>query len=183
MMAFLKEDPKKMHQVLEVITETYVDFAKESLNTGAWGLFYATTRWATYNRMTDEEYAEFGRPYDLKLLEAFANADFNVMHVCQSKSMLRTLADYPVHAFNWDTQDPSNVWLKEGREITCKAVIGGVGRGTTLVHGTPDQVAAEVKKARTEMGNQGWMVGPGCTFPPEAPEENLKAIREAVSAA
>jgi uroporphyrinogen-III decarboxylase len=33
---------------------------------------------------------------------------------------------------------------------------------------------------RLAMGKKGWMVGPGCTFPPETPEANLQAIRNAV---
>jgi hypothetical protein len=32
---------------------------------------------------------------------------------------------------------------------------------------------------RVAMGRRGWMLGTGCTFPPETPEENVRAVREA----
>ena len=182
MVTYLREHPQKVHQALEVVTKTFVNFARECLNLGAWGLFYATTQWATYDRLTDEEYAGFGRPYDLKLLQALPTADFNILHVCGGNNMLRSLADYPVDAFNWDAQDPSNVWLKEGREITGKAVIGGVGHRTTLMKDQPEDVVREVERAKREMGKSSWMLGPGCTFPPFAPEENLGILKEAISA-
>ncbi len=180
MLKFMQEHPKKVHQVMEIVTDPYTQFAKECLGMGAWGLFYATTHWGTYNRLTDAQYNEFGRKYDLKLLKALPKAQFHIMHVCSSLNMLKALADYPVHAFNWDTQDLSNVWLKEGRQITGKAVIGGVAHKTTLAKGTPRAVSEEVARARKELGNKGWMAGPGCTFPPEAPEANLMAARKAV---
>ena len=181
MKAFMEEDPARVHHVLQTVAQAFVEFSEECLNAGASGLFYATTHWATYDMMTDQEYEEFGRPYDLKVLQALSDADFNVLHVCQGRNMLRALADYPVHAFNWDTQDPTNVWLKEGREATGKAVVGGMGHRTTLVNGAPDEVAAEVQRAKDEMGSTGWMLGTGCTFPPEAPEKNLSALRRAVA--
>jgi uroporphyrinogen-III decarboxylase len=49
-----------------------------------------------------------------------------------------------------------------------------------LVTATPEQLAAQVEKLYAAMGNRGRMVGPGCTFPPETPGENLHAIRKAV---
>lgn len=180
MLKFMQEQPDTVHKVLDIVTETYTRFAKECLNIGAWGFFYATTHWGTYDRLTDAQYNEFGRPYDLKLLKSMSQGRFNVLHVCSSRNMLKALADYPVYAFNWDTQDPTNVWLKEGRQITGKAVIGGIGHKTTLVKGTPKQVADEVGKAKKELGNKGWMVGTGCTYPPEAPEANVMAARKAV---
>ncbi len=178
----IRQCPEKVHRALEVVTETFSNFARECINLGAWGIFYATSYWATYDRLTDQEYAEFGRPYDLKLLQALPKAEFHILHVCESNNMLRPLADYPVHAFNWDTEDTTNVGLREGREITQKAVIGGIGHRTTLVKGQPQDVVREVERDRKEMGKKGWMFGSGCTFPPHVPEENLRALKEAVSA-
>ena len=178
MKTLINENPKIIHQILDIITQTFIEFSEECLNAGASGLFYATTHWGTYNNMTDEEYNEFGRPYDLKLLNALPKSMFNILHVCQSNNMLESLSDYPVDAFNWDTRETSNLSLKQGYEITGKAVVGGLGQKSTLPNGTSSEVMAEVNNSRLEMGNKGWMLGPGCTFSPETPEENLKILRD-----
>jgi uroporphyrinogen decarboxylase len=180
MMLHIRENPTQVHRALEVITETFTGFAAECLKLGAGGLFYATTKWATYDRLTDDQYAEFGRPYDLRLLEALPAAEFHVLHVCGSNNMLPALTDYPVAAFNWDTQDETNIWLKEGRKITGKAAIGGVAHQTVLLDGTPEDVAGEVSWTVDSMEGTGWMLGTGCTFPPEVPEQNLQALRNAL---
>jgi hypothetical protein len=41
-------------------------------------------------------------------------------------------------------------------------------------------LTGEVLGMRVGLGRRGWMLGAGCTFRPETPEGNLRAIREAV---
>ncbi len=179
MVRHLQEHPRLVHQALEVITDTFARFARECLNIGASGLFYATTRWGTYDRLTQEQYNEFGRPYDLRLLQGLPPAEFHVLHVCGSNNMLLALRDYPVAAFNWDTQDETNVWLQEGQKLTGKCVVGGVSHRTLLLTGTPEEVAGEALWTKNTMGSTRWMLGPGCTFSHQAPEGNLDALRHA----
>ena len=179
MVGHIRENPDRVHRALEVVTESFSAYARECMSIGTSGLFYATTRWATYDRLTEEEYAEFGRPYDLRLLEAVPDAEFHMLHVCGSNNMLTSLADYPVAAFNWDTQDETNVWLKEGEKITGKAAIGGISHRGILLEGSPEEVAREALWTSDMMEGTRWMLGSGCTFPPEVPGANLRALREA----
>lgn len=179
MMGHIREHPDLVHLALEAITDTFSRFAKESLSIGASGIFLATTTWGTYDRLTDEEYAEFGRPYDIRLLAGVQDAEFNVLHVCRSNNMLRSLADYPVAAFNWDAQDDTNLNLDEGHEVTGKTVIGGVSHRTKLLGGSPELVRDEANGIAKIMNRKGWMLGSGCTIPPEVPQANLQALRAA----
>ena len=181
MIGYLREHPAEVHRALDAITDTFSVFAEECLKAGASGLFFATTRWGTYDRLTQVEYAEFGELYDLRLLSALPESDFHVLHVCGSNNMLPALADYPVTAFNWDTQDETNVWLKEGGKITGKAVIGGISHRTLLLNGSAEEVAGEAIWTRDAMDGTRWMLGPGCTIAPEVPGENLRALRDAFS--
>jgi uroporphyrinogen decarboxylase len=190
-LAHLREHTEKVQAALEVVTETFTRFARACLERGASGLFFATTSWGTYDRLNDQEYNRFGRTYDLKLLRALPPADFHVLHVCRDRNMLKSLADYPVAAFNWDARGQGNLSLTEGRELmlrlakeegaTPKAVIGGVSHRTLLLEGTPLQVAAEVQVLKRAMGSTGWMLGPGCTYSPKAPESNVLAIKAAAA--
>ena len=179
----LREHETEVKHALDVVTETFARFARGCIDRGASGLFYATTSWATTGRMSVEEYLQVARPYDLKLLGSLPECEFNVLHVCGDNNMLATLADYPVHAFNWDARGASNPSLREGKALVgSRAVIGGLGHGSEVVKTDPRQVASEVREMLIAMGNKGWMLGTDCTFPPETPEANVDAVRRAVEA-
>jgi hypothetical protein len=47
---------ERVHEALEAITLSFEAFARACLEVGVDGLFYATTDWATYDRLTDAEY-------------------------------------------------------------------------------------------------------------------------------
>ncbi len=179
-MQHLRDHTKQVQYGLDVITETFVRFSKASLERGAWGLFYATTAFATSDRIKAEEYNKLVKPYDLKLLKALPPARFHVLHVCRDNNLLPLFTDYPVKAINWDALGHGNLPLSGGRGLLSgKAVIGGIPHEKKLVESKPEHLADEVTRLRTSMGNNGWMLGTGCTFPPETPEENIRAIRKA----
>ena len=171
--------PERVHQALDAITVTFEGFAKACLDVGVDGLFYATTGWATYDRLTDAEYAEFGRPYDVRILNAVEGAPFNILHVCRSHNMLWKLMDYPAHAVNWATADPTNPQIGEVWQRTHRPVIGGVDHVGTLRLGTPEAVAAELRSAVGQT-REGLIIGPGCSISPQTPEANLRAARATV---
>ena len=178
--AHLREHPAKVTPALEAITETYVAFAKAALDRGASGLFYATHDTATTDRLTVQEYRRLVRPWDLKLLEALPETELTVMHVCGERNMLAAMWDYPVQAFNWDAAGDGNPNLDEGKGVLGgKPVIGGVPHGAGLVGATPSELEAGIRALRAVMGDTGWMLGPGCTYSPDAPGANVMAVRRA----
>jgi uroporphyrinogen decarboxylase len=175
----LRRYPERVHGALEAITATFERFATACLDVGVDGLFYATTGWATYDRLTDAEYAEFGRRYDVRVLKAVEGAPFNILHVCRGRNMLWQLMDYPAHAVNWATEDPTNPKLGEVWQRTHRPVIGGVDHVGTLRQGAPEAVVAEVRSAVGQT-RQGIIIGPGCSISPQTPEANLRAARAMV---
>lgn len=180
LVAHLREHAAKVNPALEAITETYVAFAKAALDRGASGLFYATHDTATTDLLTVQEYRRLVRPWDLKLLEALPETELTVMHVCGERNMLATMWDYPVQAFNWDAAGDGNPNLDEGKGVLGgKPVIGGIPHGAGLVGATPSQLEAGVRALRAAMGDRGWMLGPGCTYTPNAPDANVLAVRRA----
>jgi uroporphyrinogen decarboxylase len=176
----LRQYPERVHDALEAITVTFERFAKACLDVGVDGSFYATTGWATYDRLTDAEYEEFGRPYDVRVLKAVADAPFNILHVCRSHNMLWKLLDYPTQAVNWATTDSTNPTIGEVWRRSHRPVIGGVDHVGTLRQATPEAVAAEVRSAAGQT-REGLLIGPGCSISPQTPEINLRAARAAVA--
>jgi len=177
----IREHPDKIHKALEIITETFTKYAEACIEIGVSGMFYATTSWATYDRLTDKEYDIFGKPYDLSLLNALQHASFQILHVCRDNNMLESLIDYPVTAFNWDSQGKGNLSMRNGHQvIKNRAVIGGIN-SESLLKKSSESIVEDLSHLMDTMGNTGWMIGPGCTYDPQVPTETIRLIRESVN--
>jgi uroporphyrinogen decarboxylase len=176
----LREHPRAAHAALAAVARTLADYAQASVEAGASGLFFAIVRLAREGGLTPGEYAEFGRPYDLQVLEAVQGAPFNLLHICGPRVHFDQVLDYPVHAINWATIGQGNPTLAEARGRTNKALIGGVEEHGTLQHGSPADVIAEAASALARSGQVKVLLAPGCGLAPDVPEANLRALRRAV---
>jgi uroporphyrinogen decarboxylase len=176
---YMREASQALHGALAAVADTLAAYGRACLEAGASGIFFATVDWATYDNATAEQYREFGRPYDLRVLEAVQGAEMNVLHVCRPRNMFDLLADYPVHAINWAAGEPGNPTLKEGLARSERAVMGGVSVAT-VAQGTPDRVAAEARQALSETGGRRFLLAPGCSILPQTPEANLLAVKGAL---
>ena len=180
---WMNDAPDVLHSALAAVAETLAAYARACLAAGADGIFFATTEWATYDALTDELYNAFGRPHDLRVLEAAAGAEFNVLHVCRPKNMLAALLDYPAVAVNWAMHAPGNASLGDAQQKTALAVMGGVDERHALLAGTPDDVRAQVREALRQTGGRRFLLAPGCSIAPNTPPENLRAAVEAARGA
>lgn len=176
----LKAHPQTIHRALEIISKTFADFALQCLKSGADGIFFATTQWASFDLLTEKEYLEFGKPYDLRVLNKIKDVEFNILHVCGKNNMLHLFRDYPVSVVNWDATDSTNLSLKDGAKILNKVVLDGIDHKNLLKNGKPDEIKKEIKKTIESHRDIRLILGPGCAIPPEVAEANLKAAREAV---
>jgi uroporphyrinogen decarboxylase len=176
----MADDPGALRAALDVIVETFTAYAQACLETGASGIFFATTGWASADVLTEDEYRRWGVEYDLAVVESFAGkAPFNILHNCGQNIYFRALADYPVEAISWASTAAGNPSLAEGRDLSGKAVMGGVDVGV-LAEGTPGAVAGQVREAVTQTEGRHVLVAPGCSIKPTTPAVNLAAAAAAV---
>ena len=171
------EAPAAVHGAIGRITETIIDYSRANLNAGASGVFYAPLQWASHDNSTPDFYREFGRPYDLQVLDAIRDASFNVLHVCHSNNMLADLLDYPVAAINWDDRHETNASLADVWGETDKAVMGGVSR-TGLGDLSADEIGAQAGEAAAVGPSRVFVTG-GCSIPPHTTHENRAAVAAA----
>jgi uroporphyrinogen decarboxylase len=175
---YMREAPQALHGALAAIAETLGHYVTACLKAGADGVFFASVDWGTYDNCSREEYAEFGRPHDLQVLQAAEGAWFNVLHICRRNNMLLDLLDYPVHAFNWAVGLPGNPSLADVLSKTGKAVMGGLNERATLLSGSPADVQGEAQKALADTAGRRFLLAPGCSISPQTPEANLRAAVE-----
>lgn len=178
LLRYLRENPDELHRGLDIIADVTARFAAETLASGAAGVFFAT-QCASRNYMTVEEYEEFGRPYDLRVLADARGSDLTVLHVHGEDIMFDDLTDYPVDAINWHDRRTSPA-LAGARTRFSGALAGGINEWTTLSSGTPEQIAAEVTDAIAQTSGNRLIVTAGCVIPIDITVERLDAARAAV---
>jgi uroporphyrinogen decarboxylase len=169
------EAPAALHDALVAVTETLRQYARASIEAGAAGIFFATVDWGTRDNLSLDQYNRFARPYDLEVLAAVQDAEFNVLHVCRQNNMLMDLLDYPVQVVNWAETSTTNPSFADVLARTDKAVLGGIDHETFNRVG-PDEIERELAAALQQTGGRRYLVGPGCSIPPDTPPENLKAV-------
>ena len=177
--ALMASAPEALERALGAVAVTLAEYARACVEAGASGIFYATVDWGSRDLVSPQEYARFGRPYDLRVLSAVAAAPFNVLHVCRSRNLLLWLLDYPVACFHWAAHDPSNPPLEEVAARVGAAVSGGVAHEGALARGDAQAVLAEAQEAIRRTGGARFLLAPGCSVPPTAPEGCLRALRQA----
>ena len=174
----IRRPPPVLHTALQVIAETMRGFVRACLAAGADGIFYAV-QMASEKFCSAGKYREFGRPYDLQVLEAAEGAAFSVLHLHGADIFFDLVADYPVQAVNWhDRRVPPS--LAEARERYSRCFVGGLNETETLPAGPASKVRDEVRDAIEQVKGRGLIVGPGCVFPLNTPEAHLDAARRAV---
>ncbi len=176
----MRKYPEALHAGLKTITETTLRFIEEAKSYGLAGLFFAIQH-ASYQLLTEDEYIEFGRAYDLPLLEAVNDLWLNMVHLHGSSLMFDLLSDYPVQVMNWHDRETSPT-LADGLKSFPGAVCGGISRIESMELGTPDRIRQEAKDAYQQTGGRRLILGTGCVTPVTTPFGNIMAAREAAEA-
>ncbi len=169
---YLREDPEDLHRGLEIVTEVTCEFVRAVLAAGADGIFFST-QMATTDLVTREEYEEFGRPYDLRVLDAAGGA-LALLHLHGVHVMFDLFVDYPVQVLNWHAREtPPGIAEARAQGATCVAC--GLDAWGTLAGGTPEAVAQEVRDAIAQTQGRGHIVTTGCVMPVDTPDANIRA--------
>ena len=176
----LRRDPKAVKQAYEAITETLCVLTEEALKAGVDGIYYAALGGESY-LYTDEEFAEFVKPYDLQILHAADKRPaFNILHICKDCLNLERYRDYPGDVVNWGIFS-DNPGLQEGRKLfPGRAILGGLDdRSGVLVDGTMEEIQQAVYRVLDEMGTHKFLLGADCTLPTEISMERIRAAVDA----
>jgi uroporphyrinogen decarboxylase len=176
----MRRHPDALHVGLEIITQTTLRFLEESIRLGIDGVFFAIQH-AQYGINTRQEYEEFGKAYDLRILEAARDLWLNIGHLHGENVMFDLIADYPVQILNWhDRQtEPS---LQQAGQYFKGVLCGGLRQWETMVLGSPVEVIAEAEDAIQATGGRKFILGTGCVVPVTAPHGNIMAARQVVEA-
>jgi uroporphyrinogen decarboxylase len=133
--------------------------------------------------MPEDVYRELVLPSDQAVLGQMPHeAWFNVVHLCGSKLHFDLINELPSQVVSWSIHNLGTPTLSQGRTLSSRAVMGGLGQRKSLLYGPPAEVQAEARRAIADTGGRGLLLAPGCSVPPRVRDINLAAIGEAVAA-
>ncbi len=178
-MAHLQEAPVVIHEALHTIATNLQFQFRELLSVGADGVFFAL-QGCTKEILSESQYREFGRPYDLIALQGAQSGWLNVLHIHGERDLHFDLVlDYPVSVLSWSDRiaGPS---LREARGMTSKCLMGGWHEFGALSNGPETAILAEAKDALAQTGGRKFILANGCSVPDDTDEKWLHYARDVV---
>jgi uroporphyrinogen decarboxylase len=178
-LAHLQEAPVVIHEALHTIAMNLHFQFRELLSVGADGVFFAL-QGCTKEILTEEQYREFGRPYDLIALQGAQSGWLNVLHIHGERDLHFDLVlDYPVSVLSWSDRiaGPS---LREARGMTSKCLMGGWNEFGALSNGPESAILEEAEDAVAQTGGRKFILANGCSVPDDTDEKWLHYARDVV---
>jgi uroporphyrinogen decarboxylase len=171
-LSLLQKSPEAVHQLLGTITKTFLHFCFHCLDAGANGIFFAT-KWATSDLLSWEQYQEFGKQYEMQILNELQKREaLIILHVCGDRTYLDQMLDYPADIFSYDFFADGTVPPAKVVEKTGKFVLGGVDPVRLVTNS--DSVVRDCKELSKI---EKWLAGPSCVITHEATDEAIQKIR------
>jgi len=190
----MAEHPREVHKSLEVLLETNKKLLDRMIEAGVDGIFLST-QWATKALITNEQIAEFCRPYDKELLQYIKNRTwFNMMHLhyCEELNFEEFLDYEGIQAFNWENctkiSDMSRLTSirKVRRLYPDKVIIGGIDQYNDFVNtgnnreAIKDVLRRRLQTALEECGDYRFIFAPGCALPLDVDRYVFTLMQEVV---
>jgi len=179
-----RKNPEPFEEGLGTLSANLRRLAEAAIETGASGIFFSCMG-ATTADFTREEYARFGRPYDLHALEGAADGWLNTIHVHADPNQngdqiyFEAFTDYPVSVMSWSDRitGPS---ISEALTLADKCLMGGLWERGPLIHGSETELENEILSAISQTKGRRLILANGCSVPDDAPEEWLHIARRLV---
>ena len=175
--------PSDVKAALETITETLVEYVEAQCDASATAVALDTL-FASWNGLSREQWEEFEGPYAKQMADAVRRKGLPVfIHNCGDgpyfDSQIRSMEPVAISFATLpdDCKDRKELKRRYGDQV---ALMGYLDT-TLLTYGTPYQVMEECRQQIEDLADSpmGYILAPGCEFPPNAPFENALAIMRA----
>jgi uroporphyrinogen decarboxylase len=175
-LTFAQEQPVVVHEALATIADNLAAHNRDIIAAGADGVFFAL-QGCTRAIMSEQQYREFGRPYDLIALRGASSGWLNILHIHGERDlMFEQVLDYPTQVLNWSDRiaGPS---LRDARMMTSKCLMGGWNEFGALHKGPEEQIRAEAQDALAQTGGRKFILANGCSVPDNTDPHWLEVAR------
>ncbi|GAB6174108.1 hypothetical protein JCM15765_35860 [Paradesulfitobacterium aromaticivorans] len=173
---YLADDPDYAKEVIELSLDVVKNISRMMFEAGI-DVVNILDPFCSSDILPPEMYREFGLPYQKRLFAYMKEiGGIGFTHICTfTQPIWQDIATNGSFNFNGD--------IYPGADLAKRAIgdkvslMGTLSPYSTLTHGTPEDVAREVRKLAAEVGyNGGFVCMPGCDIDWTVPEENMRAL-------
>lgn len=177
----ISESSATLHGALAIVTDNLARLAAALIEAGADGIFFSVQGTGD-GHFTAAQFAEYGRPYDMAVLNAAMKGWLNVLHAHAARDLLLdSVLDYPVPVISWSDR-LTGISLSRMREAAPSlTLMGGINEQGVIATGPASAIEAEIADAlaQTDQGRR-LILAPGCSVSDDNAEEWLRAARAVV---
>ncbi|MBK1875609.1 uroporphyrinogen decarboxylase family protein [Pelagicoccus mobilis] len=173
----LIDEPEYSAQLLDICTDTSIQFALEQIKAGADTIGIGD---AICSQISPTSYDELIWSRQKRLVDAIRSAGASVrLHICgQTQHLWPKLKELDINIFDCDHM----VDLQLARATFPPKVVlaGNLDPVGDIRNGTPDEIKAKLNHCIDLVGTQ-FMVNAGCEIPSGTPKENVVALCEPIT--
>ncbi|WP_142413151.1 uroporphyrinogen decarboxylase family protein [Hathewaya massiliensis] len=177
LMKDIRKHPDKVHELLELVTESNLRFIDAACGMG-YDLGFSDPV-ASCSMISEKQFKEFAQPYLKKCIDRVAHwrGEGALLHICgKSKDIWNDMVESGISTLSIDNVED----LSEAKELVGHKVclVGNVRPVETVKMGTPEQIYEECKSC-IEKGwdnKKGYILSTGCQIPIGTPRENIQAL-------
>ena len=162
-----------LKEALEKITEITREFVEEAIKIGSDGIYFAS-QLSTFDRLNQKQFIEYGRPYDLQVLEKAEDGWFNTVHLHGNRIMFDIVKDYPVQAINWHIGE-SYPSPREGQIYSKKVIMGGINRHD-VSDSNYNELHHQIYRTIFRTHGKGLILAPACVIPKPFEDETIQYL-------
>lgn len=183
-LAEVRSNPDPFEEGLGTIAANLRKLMEAAIDAGVSGIFFSCMG-ATTAELTQEEYENIARPYDLAALRGAQDGWLNTIHVHAEPGQLNDqvyfelFTEYPVSVISWSDRvtGPS---LGEAHATTDKCLMGGLAERGPLTKGSETELENEIMGAITQTKGRRLILANGCSLPNDTSEVWLQTARRLV---
>jgi MtaA/CmuA family methyltransferase len=179
---YLADEPDYAKEIIELALDCVKNICKMMFEAGI-DVCNILDPFCSCDILPPDLYHEFGLPYQKELFAYIKEiGGIGFTHTCTyTQPIWPDIAKNGCFNFNGDMYPGMDLAKRTiGSEIS---LMGTLSPYSTLTHGTPQDVANEVKKLAAEVGySGGFICMPGCDIDWTVPEENMRALIDTCAA-
>ncbi len=176
----LRKNPKELHYLLDIITESNLRFIDEACKMG-FGVGFSDPV-SSQSMISIKQFEEFVKPYMKRCMDRIAKwrGSGGGLHICgKSKGIWESMVDCGISVLSIDNIED----IEEAKNAVGDRVVimGNIKPVETVKYGSIQDIYQEAREC-IEKGNdspEGFILSTGCQIPIGTPPENIKAVMDA----
>lgn len=173
-----QENPQRLLDALEIITQSHINHAKRAFATGASGILFSIAN-AKREELSPADYALFSAPFDKRFLDATANAKLNFIHVHWEDEYVDQFVGFQAPVINWSVQT-SGVQVSKVRSKFSQTIATGIDE-VKYKDLSSSQIREQWQSASRAAGSK-FILTPGCSVPNDSSDDELSRLPEVLGA-